>query len=274
MSKLRKDDDGSIEAGQVYFDEGKESSKHFFVTLHSLRALAILDAEHRLEPATINSLTSHAEQFCVRQCFYSTRGLHHLQDAARLAFAGVIYALYSAHVDKELCMAVVDALAQAQLDSGNWPATHPIIRSGEDPWYIATHEIALCLTWLYFQPRMPDAARPVLLSMLEKYFTKWVIPTYLRKPLDESKGGAVFEGWYDDRATGHDKVVGWATAIVCHFLANYLSVLNDHINRPLSGVRIGRDSVAATGIGEDECSVSRSFWRESGGQRAIGSKPA
>ena len=40
-----------------------------------------------------------------------------------------------------------------------------------------------------------------------------------------------FCGWFDDSAIGQQKVVGWATAIVCHFLANYHAVLNDHINR-------------------------------------------
>ena len=208
---------------EMHLIQGDSTSKHFFVTLHYLRAKAILNPEDPLDQELKNELTDEAKQFCIEQCFYNQRGLHNLLDTTRLTFASVIYILYAPYVDKELCMAVIETLAETQQKSGSWSATHPIIREGKDPWYITTHEISLCLTWLYFQPKLPDPARPILLKMMEKYFTKWVIPTYLRV--------GDHNGWCNDRVNGHDVVSGWATGIICHFLANYYNVLNDHINR-------------------------------------------
>lgn len=213
--------------GQMCFESADPDSKHFFVTLHFIRSLEIVKLKGILKKTNPQQIAKNAERFCIQHCFYSQRGLHHLFDTMRLAFAFTIYVLYSQRVDKNICMAVTEAIAEAQQPSGNWPATHPIIRKGKEPWYIATHEIPVCLTWLYFQPRLPDAARPVLLRMMERYFTKWVIPTYLIV----RSGDDTYKGWCDDRVNGHDKIMGWATSIVCHFLANYYMVLNDHINR-------------------------------------------
>ena len=128
-------------------------------------------------------------------------------------------------------VAIVEAINNMQEPSGKWPASHPIVRERpKGPWYIASPELALCLTWLYFQPKLPDPARRLILLMLERHFRNWIIPTY-RDVRDEADSQKVFSGWFDDSAMGQDKVVGWATAIVCHLLANYVSVLDDHINR-------------------------------------------
>ena len=250
--------------GQLNLERDRGESRHYFVTLHTLRALAILNGESKialdsegLRPANdiFSSLTDIIRQFCVEQCFNTHRNIRHKQDPFRLAFAAVIYCLYAPHLDKELAVAMIEALAATQQDNGIWPATHPIIRgAGKRPWHISSHEISLCLTWLYFQPRIPDRGRVLLLEMMEKYFTHWVIPAYVRltkraKPAAPPKETApsagtqsegtdpegelskTFSGWYDDHTSGTDRIVSWATAIVCHFLANYHSVLDNHINR-------------------------------------------
>ena len=220
--------------GEILFELDEPDSRHYFVTLHALRALSILDAEHRFEPEHVERLSNHARQFCTEQCFYTHRRIRHRQDTFRLAFAGVIYCLYARSVDKELCMAVIEALAEAQQENGRWMSTHPIDRPGKGPWHIVSHEIALCLTWLYFQPRVPDVARVLLIDMMEKYFTKWVVPTFVRVtklPNTDKEKDKPFKGWYGDHTVERDSVVGWATAIICHFLANYHAVLDDHINR-------------------------------------------
>ncbi len=220
--------------GQVPFREGEPDSKHYFVTLHSLRALAILKpASFNFGELGIKEISESTRQFCAEQCFYSQKGIQHKQDTIRLAFAGVIYCLYAEHVDKDLVSAIIEALALAQQENGSWLATHPIFRKKNKPWHITSHEIALCLTWLYFQPRLPDTARPLLLAMMERYFTNWVIPTFVRVPVDsdDDKEPKEFKGWYDDHTIADNFAAGWATAIVCHFLANYHSVLDDHINR-------------------------------------------
>ena len=222
------------EEGEFLFDTDESESRHYFVTLHALRALSILDAESQLEPEPFESLLNHTQQFCMEQCFYTHRRIRHRQDTFRLAFAGVIYCLYARSVDKQLCMAIIEALAEAQQENGRWMSTHPIDRPGKGPWHIASPEIALCLTWLYFQPRVPDAARVLLIDMMEKYFTRWVIPTFVRVTKSPNKGKAkerTFEGWYGDHTVERDSVIGWATAVICHFLANYHAVLDDHINR-------------------------------------------
>jgi hypothetical protein len=229
--------DETIRNGEIYFDNRRPESRHFLVTLHSLRALEILRSVNQgpgLNNKSLKSVVAAAEQFCVRQCHYCHRGLVYRQDPARLAFAGVIYCMYEEQADHDLVVSIVEALSSMQQESGNWPASHPIVRGHKGAWYIATHELALSLTWLYFQPTVPDAARPLLLDMMEKYFRGWVIPTFqtvTSKNIENGNVGESFSGWYDDSAMGHGKVVGWATAIVCHFLSNYTSVLNDHINR-------------------------------------------
>ncbi len=226
--------------GQAFFDDGEEGSSHFFVTLHALRSLNILEAEKKRSAGllkNIENIVSDAERFCVRQCFYQNQGVYHLQDPARLAFAGAIYCLYGKNLERELVCAIVNTLSAMQGPNGTWETTHPIIRQNQSPWYIASHEIALCLTWLYFQPGVPDDARPVLLEMMQKFFECWLIPTYQddvavdKKESDGKKKEILLSGWYDDSKAGHNVVVGWATAIVCHFLANYMAVLDDHINR-------------------------------------------
>ncbi len=222
------------EEGQILFDADAPDSRHYFVTLHALRALSILGVEHRLRPEYFDDLSNHAQQFCMEQCFYTHRRIQHRQDTFRLAFAGVIYCLYSRSVDKELCMAIIEALAEAQQENGRWMSTHPIDRGDKGLWHIASPEIALCLTWLYFQPRVPDTARVLLIDMMEKYFTRWVVPTFVRVTKSPNKGNAkerTFEGWYGDHTVERDSVIGWATAVICHFLANYHAVLDDHINR-------------------------------------------
>ncbi len=223
------------ENGQIAFENvnGEWVGHHFFVTLHSLRALSIYDWEIELRDRTEDRSDARLDpvrQFCIEQCFYVERGIRHLQDIVGLAFAGTIYCLYARQVSDDLCKAIIDALAVAQQENGSWPTAHPIFRGGHRPWHITSHEVALCLTWLYFQPRVPDAARPTLLTMMERYFRKWVIPTYSqipKTPLGEER----FSGWLDDHTMSSDFVVGWATAIVCHFLANYNYVLSDFLNR-------------------------------------------
>lgn len=245
------------------------SGHHFFVTLHTLRAMAILDGKAQMSEAAAGRLPGmmrDARALCIEQCYYVHRGASHHLDPASLTFATVLYSLYGKNVEADLCSAAVESLAKMQRDNGSWPATHPIIRGKNLPWFISSHELALCLTWLYFQPRVPDSARGTLLSMMEMYFRNWVIPTYLHVLTDKHRGsenGAdtttelatsggpqisendsaaddapgddtvpdMFKGWFDDHMTGADTAVGWATAIVCHFLANYYWVLSDHINR-------------------------------------------
>ena len=175
-----------------------------------------------------------ARAFAVEQCFFYQRGATHRQDALRLAFACSIYAIYGEHVDQKLCLAIVEALHQAQQENGSWPATHPILRENDRPWHIASHEVALCLTWLYFQPKLPDAARPLLVSMMRRYLLDAVAPTFFRAPTNiqpEDSNTKLFDGWQDDHTVGTETTVGWATAIVCHFLANFSQVLDDWINR-------------------------------------------
>ena len=215
--------------GEVRFDDRPESA-HFFATLHSLRALHALGAPL---PANLAAIVEGARSFAVEQCFYYHRGATHRQDALRLAFACSIYAIYADHVDEDLCLAIVEALHDAQQDNGSWPATHPILRENDRPWHIASHEVALCLTWLYFQPKMPDAARPQLLSMMRRYMLDAVAPTFFRAPTTENPNDCqrMFDGWQDDQTVGTQTTVGWATSIICHFLANFSQVLDDWINR-------------------------------------------
>ena len=213
--------------GEVWFEEGRAKSRHYFVTLHALRALHVLGA------TDINSLTNvvaGARSFAIEQSYYFQRGTTHRQDSIRLAFAGCIYAIYDEHVDKDLCLAIVEALAAGQQENGSWPGTHPVFRNKSVPWHIASHEVALCLSWLYYQPRVPDAARPLIVGMMRKYLLNGVIPTFVRGK-SAGSGGSRLDGWQDDHTVSPDTTVGWATAIVCHFLAGFAHVLNDWINR-------------------------------------------
>ena len=219
-----------LNKGQVLFEKGQPNSHHFFATLHVLRALHALgvefDADFKKE--NIEEVVDGARLFAIEQCYYFQRGTTHKQDPVRLAFAGCIYAIYNVHIDKDLCLSIVESLAAAQQENGSWPATHPVLRSGQQPWHIASHEVALCLTWLYFQPRVPDAARPILVSMMRQHFLKAVIPTYVTTATVADRP---MQGWQDDHTVSPDTAVGWATAIVAHFLANFSFVLNDWINR-------------------------------------------
>lgn len=224
--------------GEVRFEEGRPESRHYFATLHTLRAL------HVLGESTIDGLAkivSGAKSFAVEQCYYFQRGTTHRQDPVRLAFAGCIYAIYEDHVDKDLCLAIIQALAAAQQPNGSWPATHPVFRESNVPWHIASHEVALCLSWLYFQPRVPDSARPLLLGMMRKYLLNAVIPTFFRagsgagdptaSGTAQSEVSRKYHGWQDDHTVSPDRTLGWATAIICHFLAGFARVLDDWINR-------------------------------------------
>jgi hypothetical protein len=249
LRKLQSQMDG----GQVYFDYGQPGSQHYFVTLHILRALTVLHKPPAQQ--ALSKIVDAAKKFCIEQCFYCHRGLRHHQDPARLTFAGVIYCMYAEEVDRDLITAVVEALAGMQEPSGKWPTTHPIIRGIKlEPWYIASPELALSLTWLYFQPELPDRARLIVLRMLEKHFRNWIVPTYRRV--------RKFHGWYDDSAAGHEKVVGWASAIVCHFLANYSAVLNDHLNRRVIE-SLGLQSVAERYLIDETLRSYNERWRAS-----------
>jgi hypothetical protein len=220
-----------LKDGQIAFEEteGDWVGHHFFVTLHSLRALSIFDCEIELKEVVEDRL-QFVRQFCIQQCFYVQKNIRHLHDTVGLAFAGTIYCLYSQQVSADLCQAIVDSLAAAQQENGSWPTAHPIFRGANRPWHITSHEVALCLTWLYFEPRVPDTARPTLVAMMEQYFRKWVVPTYFEIP-KAPRAKDPFCGWLDDHTMSDERLVGWATAIVCHFLANYRYVLDNHLNR-------------------------------------------
>jgi len=224
-----------INYSEVPFIQESDSSRHYFVTLHALRALSILDSKVLPSREALSELAENARRFCVEQCFFCQRGIRHLQDSARLVFASLIYCMYAEEVDREIMVAIVEAIASMQEPSGKWPASHPIVREKKKGvWYIASAELALCLTWLYFQPALPDVARRIVLEILERHFRNWIVPTYRRAPGEKGNAASKpreFYGWFDDSAMGQQKVVGWATAIVCHFLANYDAVLNDHINK-------------------------------------------
>jgi hypothetical protein len=251
IGRIKKDSDTWRQNGCLAFedvrrfrplrDEEKWAGHHLFVTLHWLRACAIANPKEPFpeapawSSANFGALIGSVQKFCKEQCFHKQIEASLQYDATSLTFGAVIYSLYSDDVDPGLLKVVVDAIAAAQRDHGSWPATHPIFRGGTRPWHITSHEIALSLTWLYFQPRVPDSVRATLLQMMETYFRNWVIPTFVgvKKTPAEARlsGSAYFRGWYDDHTTARDFVVGWATAIVCQFLANYYWVLEDHINR-------------------------------------------
>lgn len=216
--------------GEVRFEEGRAESRHYFATLHALRALHTLGAK---DIAGLAEIAEGARSFAVEQSYYFQRGVTHRQDPVRLAFAGCIYAIYNEHVDKDLCLAIVEALATGQQENGSWPATHPVFRKNSTPWHIASHEVALCLSWLYFQPRVPDSARPLIVGMMRKYFLSGVIPTFVRANARGASGPSLVNlaGWQDDHTVSPDTTLGWATAIVCHFLAGFSHVLDDWTNR-------------------------------------------
>jgi hypothetical protein len=223
--------------GQLFFQAPLEESAHYFVTLHTLRALHILagiDGEHRrVPPEEIDTVIEECRRFCVEQCFAVTSGLRGQHDILRLVFAGVAYCLYAPDPDPALVHAFVETLAKTQHPNGSWPATHPIMRGRQQgPWYITSHEVALCLTWLYFKPGVEEDCRRSLLDMMARYFRQWVLPTYTRVSVTNTAGAThVFAGWQDDHTVTRQVVVGWATAIVAHFTANYYLVLNDACNR-------------------------------------------
>ena len=227
------------------FDEGASSSTHYFVTLHALRALHVLSWDGEAHRHFLSRIADDARRFCIEQCFFCQRGITHKQDPARLVFASTIYCMYADEVDRDVMLAIAESITSMQEPSGKWPASHPIVRERpKGPWYIASSELALCLTWLYFQPKLPDAARRLVLEMLERHFRNWVIPTFRDVRSESDDIQRTFSGWFDDSAMGQDKVVGWATAIVCHFLANYMAVLDDHINRAVIE-HLGLENVAA-----------------------------
>ena len=218
--------------GEVRFEEGRPDSRHYFATLHTLRALHALGVTQIKE---LTAVVAGARSFAIEQAYYFQRGATHRQDPVRLAFAGCIYAIYDEHVDKDLCLAIVESLAAAQQENGSWPATHPVFRKNNAPWHIASHEVALCLGWLYFQPRVPDAARPLIVRMMQRYFLNGVIPTFYKASTsivdDSAPLGSKKDGWQDDHTVSPDTTLGWASAIVCHFLSGFVHVLNDWINR-------------------------------------------
>lgn len=229
-ASLENDGRGAVLLEDASDKNGRSEIGHYFVTLHTLRSFSQLDSYPDSE--YIDEIAKHAEQFCITHAFYSTRSGRHQLDIVSLVFALVIYTFYSPQVDKDLCDACIRAVSESQQSNGSWPATHPIIRSDRRPWHITSHEVALCLTWLYFQPRVPDSGRFVLLSIMEKHFRRWIVRSFTstKKSLPD-KPGDLLSGWFDDHTIETDLVMGWATAIVCHFLSNYYHVLSDNINR-------------------------------------------
>ena len=226
------------------FDEGTNSSTHYFVTLHALRALDVLSWDREPFRPFLSQITDDARRFCIEQCFYCQRHITHRQDPARLVFASTIYCMYADEVDRDVMVAIAESIGAMQEPSGKWPASHPIARERpKGAWYIASSELALCLTWLYFQPKLPDAARHLVLEMLQRHFQNWIIPTFKNVFPEAGDTQKPFSGWFDDSAMGQDKVVGWTTGIVGHFLANYLAVLDDRINRTVIE-HLGLENVA------------------------------
>ncbi len=202
--------------------QGKDA-RHFFANLHAARAYAILG----LRPSWTDVAADALRRHCVEQCFYAQRGPAHKLDTIQLILAGVTYALFDRKPSVDLIEAIIDAIHDKQLPGGNWPATHPVFLPstpslGEKPWHITSHEMALCLTWLYHLPAVPDGSRQKLLAMMERYFENWVVRTYV--PGDHP-------GWYDDHHINEGYAVGWSTSIVCHFLANYYWILGHELNR-------------------------------------------
>lgn len=211
--------------GQFLLTKDNHRTNHFLITLHYLRAQRILFNDDELKCENYESIISDAEKFCLEQCYYHQRGQYHHFDATRLACASTIYLLYGKHIDKELSVAVLEVLANTQQQDGTWVCAHPIVREKNKHWYNPFHEIPLCLTWQYFQPRLLDSARHKLLQILELHFTRYVLPSYKRTQNNK--------GWNDNQSNSQNEVLGWATGIVAHFIANYYNVLNDHINRKI-----------------------------------------
>jgi hypothetical protein len=220
-------DKGHLSSAALEFDHGDEKSRHYFVTLHAARAHAIVEDVPWSEES--DDWLRHwavVESYCIEQCYYASKGPAVRRDTTQLLFAGAYYVLCHPQPTSDLIRAFINAIAQAQMLDGNWPATHPIIRKGRAPWYIISSELALSLTWLYFCPRVPDDCRGVLLQMMLRHFEGSVTESYL-----ERDGPASTSGWADDHQVTAQRRVGWATAVVCHFLANFHCVLTHAINR-------------------------------------------
>lgn|GEM_PF-2522534 len=260
-----------VGCGRILLDPGTESSGHFFVTLHALRALSILErcqsdgTQAALLSVEKQQLIADAcKRFCMEQCFYASRESRHEFDCTSLTFALVIYTKYSENCDKDLIKACMDAIANAQAIDGAWPATHPIMRKGNKPWHITSHELALSLSWLYFEPQLPDVARVAVLGMLEKYFKNWVLRTHVRAPSEAKKAKAGtepwVEGWFDDHTITRDTAAGWVTAIVCDFLGNYHNILCDYINRRVIQT-LGIETSAADYLIDEDATEPAAKWQ-------------
>ena len=153
----RLKDSEHISNGQVFFDKGQIDSRHFFVTLHILRAISILGLTVSVK-GEIEKIVQKAKQYCIEQCFYVHRKVRHLQDPARLVFAATIYCLYAEEVDQEVITSAVECITEMQEPNGKWPSSHPITRARQGvktPWYIASPELALCLTCLLYTSPSP-----------------------------------------------------------------------------------------------------------------------
>ena len=255
LEHILNENNEQITAGQIRLDPRAPNSNHFFVTLHCLRALAILSdgTYSRTLTSRIKAIVDHCKEFCIRQSFYAKRDHRHEFDATNLVFATCICALYDQNPDKDLLIASVEAIKHAQQENGGWPATHPILRQKSKPWHITSHEIALCLTWIYFQPRVPDAAREMLLEIMELYFSNWVVKTYVKTEK--------FEGWFDDHTRTRNVVSGWATAIVCHFLSNYEFVLGHRLNRKVIEF-LGIEATSYHFVVDEELHAQSLRWRK------------
>jgi hypothetical protein len=194
--------------------------EHAFVNLHAARAHAILG----LQPGWIQESIEPMKRYCIEQCFYAQRGLGHKLDTVQLLLAGVTCALLDDERSVDLYEGVVDIMSASQLPEGNWPPARPVLLPSGKAWHITSHEIALSLTWLYYVEDLPERSREKVRSMMDRYFEHWVVKTYVAEEHQ-------YSGWFDDHHYVEHYVVGWATSVVCHFLANYYWILGHEVNR-------------------------------------------
>jgi hypothetical protein len=128
--------------GEIEFEVGNDESRHYFATLHALRAIHSLGKDApKIPKDVLENLVEGASSFAVEQTYFFQRNVRNRQDPVGLAFAGCIYVLYEDNVDKELCLSIIQALSDAQQPNGSWPATHPVIREGGRP----SHATGTCL---------------------------------------------------------------------------------------------------------------------------------
>jgi len=208
--------------GQMRFD--KASTSHYFASLHCARGWsAIQPIVEETFPRSKRAL----EEFCRRQGYYFAMNLPSRVDPPELTFATALYLAYKTGAEAQnLCESLCRVL-EDRISNGVWPATRPVRVGATDGghWHVASVEIALCLSWLYFQPNVPQATRQRFLKLMTEFFDQYVILGYrINKRVD-------LKGWCNDhRLLERGYIEGWTTAVVCHFLANFLKVLDYEIN--------------------------------------------